>query len=192
VQLNAESALIRPTLELMLKSACDVTGAEMGNIQLLERGALRIRAHYGFEQPFLEFFDSVSEGQAACGSALRNLRTIVVEDVQSSALFAGTPSLEILNGAHVGSVQSTPVFDSGGAVVGVISTHHRRPRSFRIGELLQIQLVAYRLSSLVEIARLSDYSQALKGHVAECERLVHHVRRRLADSRAARAYRIQI
>ena len=67
VQTSDPAALL---LEIV-DAAIAVTGADMGNIQLLDHasGRLRIVASRGFDRPFLEFFDTVQEGHAACGMA---------------------------------------------------------------------------------------------------------------------------
>src|SRR4030095_15592637 len=48
----------------IVDAAIAVTGADMGNIQLLDpvSGTLRTVASRGFEQSFLDFFNSVPEG----------------------------------------------------------------------------------------------------------------------------------
>ena len=56
-------------LGAIVEAGIAITGADMGNIQLLEDGALRIVSQRGFEAPFLDFFDVVHNDQAACGSA---------------------------------------------------------------------------------------------------------------------------
>ena len=43
-------------LHEILDAAIEITGAQMGNIRLLEGDLLRIAAQRGFEEPFLEFF----------------------------------------------------------------------------------------------------------------------------------------
>jgi len=55
---------ISTLLNEMLDAAIELSHADMGNIQLLEHGALKIVAQRGFEMPFLEFFNAVDEGLA--------------------------------------------------------------------------------------------------------------------------------
>ncbi|HVQ76853.1 MAG TPA: PAS domain S-box protein, partial [Candidatus Binatia bacterium] len=58
-------------LSEILDAAMAITGADMGNIQLLDEssGVLAIKAQHGFDQAFLDFFARVHGGQAACGTA---------------------------------------------------------------------------------------------------------------------------
>ncbi|KAJ3053330.1 hypothetical protein HK102_011721, partial [Quaeritorhiza haematococci] len=117
------------TTSLLLEivdAAIAVTAADMGNIQLLDRGCstLRIVASRGFEAPFLEFFNVVHDGQAACGSAMRSRERFVFGDVTASPAFEGTPALDVLLGSGVRAVQSTPLVGRSGQLVGMLSTHY--------------------------------------------------------------------
>ena len=108
-----------------LDAAISATGADMGNIQLREPQGLYIVAQRGFGRPFLEFFACVNDTQSACGAALIGGVRTVVPDVASDPLFAGTASLETMLTAEARAVQSTPLIDSGGHVLGVLSTHYK-------------------------------------------------------------------
>ncbi len=57
-------------LKEILNVAIEISGADKGIIQLLdpETGTLTIAAHSGFEEPFLEFFANVEDGDSACGA----------------------------------------------------------------------------------------------------------------------------
>src|SRR5262249_35060509 len=81
----------RSMLMAFVDAAIEVTGASMGNIQLFEpaTSALRIEAQRGFSRPFLEFFDCVNDGHAACGTAFQSRSRVIVEDVGDHVL-AGT------------------------------------------------------------------------------------------------------
>ena len=113
-------------LEEMLEATIELLGADKGNIQMLDagRGVLHIAAHRGFEQGFLDAFREVSaEDDAACGRALRSGQRVVIEDVETDALFA--PFRSIARAAGYRSVQSTPLIGRDGAVLGMLSTHWR-------------------------------------------------------------------
>lgn len=65
--------------------------------QLLDdAGRLKIVAHRGFNAPFLEFFEEVHDGLAACASALQKGERVIVEDVARSSVLAGTPALDAM------------------------------------------------------------------------------------------------
>src|SRR5690242_17283511 len=111
-------------LQEMLDVAIDITGADKGNIQLVdpETGELKLIAQSGFEEVFLNYFARETPF-SACGSAYESQQRVIVEDVRQSALFVGTPSLKAMLEANVRAVQSTPLISSAGHVLGVVSTH---------------------------------------------------------------------
>ena len=135
----------------LLAAAIDVTHADMGNVQLVdEHDVLRIRAQVGFGQEFLDFFRGVEEHEAACGTAAASRRTVIVSDVESSPIFAGTQALEIVRRAGVRSVQSTPMFAPTGELIGVVSTHFREIHAFAYHELDRVGHLAAHASYLLE------------------------------------------
>jgi PAS domain S-box-containing protein len=131
-------------LHAILDTAILLTEVDKGNVQLFDsgKGVLRIVAQRGFEGPFLDFFSEVREAASACSSALRSAERVIVEDVTTSEIFAGTPSLEVLRASGVRAVQSTPLLSSSGEVMGVISTHHERPHNPGERELRLMDLLA--------------------------------------------------
>ena len=108
-----------------LEAAISATSADMGTLQLREPQGLRIVAQRGFEPPFLDFFACVNDTQSAFGAALIGGVRIVVPDVATDPLFAGTASREVMLAAEAQAVQSTPMIDSGGLVLGVLSTYYK-------------------------------------------------------------------
>jgi PAS domain S-box-containing protein len=137
-------------LDEILDAAIRITDADMGNVQLLGGEALRIVAQRGFEAPFLEFFATVHENQAACGSAMRHGSRVIVDDVASSAIFAGTPALQVLLDARVHAVQSTPLVSHSGRVLGMFSTHYHAPRRPSEPQLRMLDMLARLAADLIE------------------------------------------
>ncbi len=136
----------------IVDAAIAITSADMGNIQFLDRGsgALKIVASRGCEAPFLEFFDAVHEGQGSCGTAMRHDERTVVEDVTTSPIFVGTPSLGAVLAAGIRAVQSTPLVGRSGQVVGMLSTHYRTPRCPADRDLHVVDLLARQAADWIE------------------------------------------
>ena len=139
-------------LERVLQAAMEITRADMGNVQLLDRAscALRIQTQYGFSSDFLEFFDHVDDGQAACGTALKQRSRVVIEDVATSPVFAGTPALTVLLEAGVRAVQSTPIVSHSGHVLGIVSTHWHSPLHPPERALFQLDLLVKNAAGSLE------------------------------------------
>jgi hypothetical protein len=131
-------------LGAILEDALAATGAAFGNIQLLEPASahLAIQVERGFRTRFLQFFDRVDSGQAACGIALQEGERVIVDDVTDSTIFLRTAALEVLLDAGARAVQSTPLRTSSGEVLGVLSTHYATPHQPRPCDLLVIDQLA--------------------------------------------------
>jgi GAF domain-containing protein len=126
----AEGRDFKAALQAALDLAIAIAGAEMGNIQLLDgkAGSLRIAASRGFYTPFLRFFASVDgHANSACAAAMTSRMRIIVNDVATNYLFVGTPALEVMLAAGARAVHSTPMVSRNGRLIGVLSTHWRRP-----------------------------------------------------------------
>jgi DNA-binding NarL/FixJ family response regulator len=112
-----------------LASVIEATAADFGNVQLFDSrsGVLRIVVHRGFENEFLRFFETVDlKEHCACGTALKNRSRIVVTDVASDAIFS-SDTRGVLLRANVRSIQSTPLINVAGNLVGMVSTHYTSP-----------------------------------------------------------------
>ena len=173
----------RSLLSEILTAARTITGADMSNIQLLDHsGALRIESQHGFEREFLDFFDTVRDEEAsACGAALARRERIVVEDVEKSPIFAGTPALKVMLNAGVKAVQSTPLTTHAGVLVGILSTHYREARQPGERDLRLIDLLARQAAELIARIRveaelrstqqqLASITDNMSAAVARCSR----------------------
>jgi len=144
----------------VLGVAIEISGADKGNIQLLDResGALRLAAQSGFDQPFVEFFESVSDDHTACGVALRTKQRVIIEDITKSEIYEGRHSLNAMRDAGVLAVQSLPLLSSTGSILGMISvyfaqTHRPSEQEMRLMDLLARQTADYLERKRVEEER---------------------------------------
>jgi len=80
--------------------------ADACDLQILDRRTwfLRIASHRGFLPAFLEYFAAVDAAvPSACGTALATGDPVLIDDITTSAIFAGRPTLEpVLAGRHPG------------------------------------------------------------------------------------------
>jgi PAS domain S-box-containing protein len=144
-------------LEGVVDAAIAITGSDMGNIQLLDdSGALKIVAQRGFEQPFLDFFNSVHEGQAACGTALQQGKRVIVEDIAESAVFAGSPAREVVLASGARAVQATPLRSRSGHLLGMLSTHYKTQRCPDERDLLLIDMLSQQIGDMLERMRMEE------------------------------------
>ncbi len=151
-----------PFLAEVVDAAISITDADFGNIQLLDpdTGDLRIAAHRGFPQWWLDFWDSVTAGHGVCGTALARGERVIVEDVEQSPIFVGTEALEVQRRAGVRAVQSTPLLSRSGSPLGMFSTHYRTPHRPDPRSLALLDLLARQAADI--IARTAT-EKALRG-----------------------------
>jgi PAS domain S-box-containing protein len=156
----AQTADFAQLLDEIVAAGTEITGADMGNIQLFQNGVLRIVSQRGFAAPFLEFFNHVSHGSAACGTALERRERVIVEDVLQSQLFMGTPALAAMLAADARAVQSTPLVSRSGTLLGMFSTHYRTPRRPGDRELRMLDLLARQAADLIERTQAEESRRA--------------------------------
>jgi PAS domain-containing protein len=139
----------------ILEAAIDITYADMGNIQLIDdhSGNLKIVAHRGFDQAFLDYWNEVHEGQGSCGTALESGKRTIIEDVAQSTIFKDTPALDVQLTAGVRAVQSTPLIGRSGKVIRVLSTHFRSPHRPDERTLRVLDLLARQTTDIIERAQ---------------------------------------
>src|SRR5215510_6687255 len=91
-----EKGDLSSVLDEVVEAAITISGADMGALQLFDAtsGKLAMVARRGFDQPFLEFMNTVQEGEGDCGASLESSNCAIVEDVDLSPGFAGSPALD--------------------------------------------------------------------------------------------------
>jgi signal transduction histidine kinase/CheY-like chemotaxis protein len=151
-------------LEFILDAAIEVSGADKGNIQLLDpqSDALTIAAQRGFEEPFLAFFAAVRSGDAgATGTAIKRAQRVVVEDVRSNEIFAHQPAREAVLAAGARALYSTPLVSSAGKTVGMVSVHFATPHRPGEHELRFMDLLARQAADYLERKRAEELARTL-------------------------------
>jgi signal transduction histidine kinase/CheY-like chemotaxis protein/PAS domain-containing protein len=164
-------------LEEVLLAAIEITRADMGNIQLYDpsNNILKIVAHRGFKQDFLDRFRTVGiEDNTACSRAMSSGERTVIEDVQADVLFG--PHREIASSAGFRGVQSTPLMNRSGKMIGMLSTHYRHPYFPSEHDLQKLDLYARQAADFIERIRreeaLCESERRERERVAELETLL--------------------
>jgi GAF domain-containing protein len=136
-----------------LETVLSLSRAERGNVQLADpaTGALRIVAQHGFGQEFLDHFAVVDDDRSACGRAARHGAQLVITDVFADPAFM--PHREVAAASGFRAVQSTPLIDMAGRVVGVVSTHYPRPYDPPARDLLIIKRYADLVGQILASSR---------------------------------------
>jgi len=135
-----EASSLGSLLPGILDGALSLAGADFGNIQLLDPadGSLRIVTQSGFGPEFLGYFAVVDDVHSACGRAAKASAQTVITDVTADPGFA--PHRDIAAASGFRAVQSTPLADYAGRLIGMVSTHHRNPHRPSGADLQIMQL----------------------------------------------------
>lgn len=117
-----QTAIVVAAQGLARADACDL------QIYDAKTATLRLVTHFGFAPVFLEYFATVDAGvPSACGLALTTGDRVLVDNVARSRVFACRRTREVLLAAGSRAVQTYPLFDEHGSLLGMLSTHYRRP-----------------------------------------------------------------
>ena len=115
---------IEAALATLLQRAVALAGAVKGTLQLFDPTdkTLRIVGELGFNSEFLDHFRVVNTlDGSACGRAAGSGRPVIIEDMMTDPAFE--PHREIAQAAGVRSVMCTPIRDSHGELLGIVSVH---------------------------------------------------------------------
>ena len=158
-----EATDVPKMLEELLDTVIALQAADFGNIQLLdsETGVLRIVAHRGFSQDFLDCFASVdSRDDSACGRALGSGTRVIIEDVETDGGHLPFRAVAAQEGYR--AAQSTPIRGHDGVLLGMLSTHFRQPHRPSEKELQLTDLYMNLAATLVERGRADEAVQAAR------------------------------
>jgi two-component system CheB/CheR fusion protein len=157
-QMTSEDAR-QKLLQASLDAAIELTRADMGTLQLYHEPSktLRLAAHRGFRQPFLDHFQTVSdETSSSCAHAMHRGERVLIEDIFQSTLLKDTVDLPFLQTAGVRGVQSTPVMSRDGRLLAMFSTHWTKSPHIDEGTLRLLDLLTRQLADLLEAHGSSD------------------------------------
>jgi hypothetical protein len=151
---------------LALEKILALARADRGNVQLADpaSGALRIIAQHGFDAEFLAYFAVVEDDLSACGRAARRNAQVVLSDVSTDKRFE--PHREIAAASGFRAVQSTPIVDHNGNLVGVVSTHYPEPHAPSARDLRVIRRCADLVGQVLSSRRRLETSMSPTGALA--------------------------
>ena len=143
---------LQPVLFGIVSAAMGITRADFGNIQLVDPSTsrLKIMAYHGFPDWWVDYWNTSGGGPGSCGTAQKRGERVIVEDVERSEIFAGTPTLEIQLRAGIRAVQSTPIMSRDGKLLGMFSTHFKEPHRPDDRQLAMLDLLALLTADIIE------------------------------------------
>jgi PAS domain S-box-containing protein len=139
--------------EHVLDAAIELMSADMGSMQVFhqERSELRLLAERGFHPASATYWEWVRlNSSSTCGMALSAGCRVVVPDIEACEDMVGTADLDAYRRSGIRAVQSTPLIARSGRLLGMISTHWRKPHSPTEGELQPLDVLARQAADLIE------------------------------------------
>jgi two-component system, chemotaxis family, CheB/CheR fusion protein len=140
----------------IVEAAIAMTGADFGNVQIIDPQSYHIVAHRGLPQWWIDYWNEVYEGEGALGKAHEIRERIIVEDIEQSPIFTGKPALEIQIKAGVRAIVSTPIFGRLGNPIGMLSVYFKTPQRPADHELQQLDILARHVADIIEHKRAEE------------------------------------
>jgi PAS domain S-box-containing protein len=140
----------------ILDAAVAIMRSDFASMQMLypERGSsgeLRLLAAHGFTPQAEKFWEWVrADSKCSCGVALRTGRRVMVFDIEQCEFMVGTQDQAAYLQAGIHAVQSTPLISRDGRLLGMISTHWRRPHQPAERDLRLLDVLARQAADLIE------------------------------------------
>jgi len=170
------------SLTKILNAMITISSADFGDIRLFdpESSDLKIEAYAGFHKLWLDCWDPAFKGNGTWDTALRRGERVIVEDIEQSPIFIGTPALEIQLKAGVRACQSTPLVSRSGKLLGMFSTYYKTPYKPDDCAVRLLDLLALYAADIITWAQISKdlYESKARRKVIEA---FEAERRRLFD-----------
>jgi PAS domain S-box-containing protein len=140
----------------ILDAAVGLMSSDMASLQLLDpqHEQLRLLAWKGFHPQSAAFWKTVHfNSTCSCGLALATGARVVVPDSETCDFIAGTADLDEYRRSNVRAMQSTPLVSRSGQLLGMISTHWRKPYQPPERALRRFDVLARQAADLIERTR---------------------------------------
>lgn len=175
----------------IIDTAISITYADKGTIQLLDDklDMLKLATAKGFAQPFLDHFASCPLKKDSDGMATPLLyERIIVNDITKSPIFQDS-DLQALLREDVHAVQSTPLKNRSGKILGILSTYYQTPHTLEVKDFQLLDLLARLTTDIIERGKLIQERTKLLERLREADRckdnflavLSHELRNPLAS-----------
>jgi PAS domain S-box-containing protein len=159
----------------ILDAAVAIMHSEMASMQIVDAGrdALVMLASRGFDPAFDTMFAlNPSDARTSCSVARRVRHRVVVPDVETCDFIAGTPALDDHRKAGIRAVQSTPLVSRSGQLLGIISTHWRKPHQPSEDNLRLLDVLSRQAADLIERTQAETAARAAEVQLRRASQLL--------------------
>lgn len=146
---------IQSLFEKFMDASLAIMDADFATIQLLvstESGdKLHLLASRNFEADTVKTWEWIdSTAHTSCAEALHSGKRVLISDVENYPPIQGTIDLENYRRAGSCASQSTPLFSRNGNILGMISTHWKKPYHPSNNQFSMFDIVAREAADLIE------------------------------------------
>ncbi len=118
------------------------------------KGELRLLASRGLTPEGAKIWEWVRfDTDSTCGQVLRTGKRAIASDVETCDFLAGTKGMALLLDAGIRAAQSTPLYSRSGKMLGMISSHWRKPHVPTERDLRLLDILARQAADLIERKR---------------------------------------
>jgi PAS domain S-box-containing protein len=115
------------------------------------KGELKLIGHYGFSEQAAKFWAWVrADSACTCGMAIVRRQRVIAADVKNTDFMAGTADQAQLLEGGIHAAQTTPLLSRRGELVGMISTHWKKPHVPSERDLRLLDILARLAADLIE------------------------------------------
>ena len=151
------TADVNALYEKFMDAAMSIMGSDFASMQMLypdrgDAGELLLLGYKGFDPKSAKFWEWVrADSQCSCGEALRTRQRVVVQDIsRCSFIKMGSPDQKTFADAGIQATQSTPLLSRDGTLLGMISTHWRKPHQPTERDLRLLDILERQAADLIE------------------------------------------
>src|SRR5215470_9007216 len=162
----------RKRAEMELLGLRDELTAEltaMARLHELRTRLLSIEEFHALLEEFLEDLRSGCHAGFARGQAMKLRERVIIEDVETDFEFA--PHRHVAASAGFRAVQSTPLLSRPGELLGMLSTHFRKPHRLSLHDLRFTDLYARHLADILERKQAQHALQLTQAELARVSRV---------------------
>ena len=118
---------IQQKLERVLQTVADFHNTPYGLVSFFDSvtGTLAVKASIGLNDAAVAAVGGIKPGQGCCGFAFSEQRRTIIDDFQVNEQFSEFRPWAAQH--SIGAVYSTPFYDAGGEVMGVLSVYFDKP-----------------------------------------------------------------
>jgi PAS domain S-box-containing protein len=154
--------------ERVMDAAAAIMHADFASMQMFhpergQAGELRLLTFRGFNPQAAKFWEWVGMDSvgSTCGAALRTGRRVIAPDVEKCDFMAETEHLKMFRRTGIRACQTTPLLSRTGTMVGMISTHWKRPHQPDEHDLRLLDILARQAADLMERNQAEERELAL-------------------------------